>query len=83
MLRVSLAVGIAVSVLFVGVTAISESAQQHTPDSAAGSDGAALADGVFGGALEAAGPAVVVGGVAAIVLVSLGVLLSAGRTGGR
>lgn len=82
-MRTILGIGLAVSILFVGVTAVSESAQQHSATTDAGNSSVALADGVFGGTIEAAGPAVVIGGIAAVIVVSLGILLTAGRSGGR
>lgn len=80
MLRAMLAVGLVVSVLFVGVTAISQSAQQHDATTNAGNESAALADGVYDGLGQAAGPALVFGGIAAVIVVALGILLSAGRS---
>lgn len=73
----------AISFLFVGVTAISESAQQAEPtiDSEAGNASYQLGVDVFGGVSQA-GIGIVWFGVAAIVVVSLGLLVVAGN-GGR
>lgn len=82
-MRTLLAVGLAVVVMFVGVTAVSESAQQAEPavTTTPQQEAFDLGTSVFGGIAEAAGPAVVFGGVAAIVLGSLGLLVVAGRSG--
>jgi hypothetical protein len=83
-MRLTVAVGAAVSTLLVGIIGISVSAQQAKPatDTQAANESYAAAKGVFGGIGVAAGEAVVFFGVAAIVLVSLGLLVVAGR-GGR
>lgn len=83
MIRAMLAVGLAVSALFVGITAISESAQQTEPElnSTSANDSYDLATGVFGGVSGAAVPALVFGGVGAVIAIALGILLTAGRRG--
>lgn len=85
MLRVTVAVTLAITMLFVGLTAISESAQQAQPalDSTSANESYDLATGVFGGAMQGGAEAIVWFGIAAIVLVALGLLVSAGRSGGR
>lgn len=86
-MRVVVAVGMAVSMLVVGITALSESAQQ-TRDAAVvnGTNSSAMAwnttTNVVDGLGQAAAPGVVWMGVAAIVLVALGILVSASG-GGR
>jgi hypothetical protein len=74
-----------ISVLFVGVFAISESAQQAKPalDSPAANSSYQMGVDVFGGMTQGGGQAVVWGGIAAVVLVALGFLVYAGSSGGR
>lgn len=84
-MRTSVAVLLAISVLFVGVTALSESAQQTKPTLNSSSSNASynLSVDVFTGVSEAGGQALVYGGIAAIIIVSLGILVVAGgMTGG-
>lgn len=86
-MRTILAVVLAITILFVGVTAMSNSAQQSEAtalnSSNASSDAYNLSTDVYGGIGEAASGALVYGGVGAIVLVALGFLVAAGNTGGR
>lgn len=83
-IRTSVASVISVSVLFAGVYAISESAQQHESgiNSSSAQNASDMAEGVFSGASQA-GTGVVWFGVAAIVVVALGLLVVAGASGGR
>lgn len=83
-MRVSVAVMLAISMLFVGLTAISESAQQAKPalDSTSANESYDLATGVYGGAMQGGSEAIVWFGIAAIVLVALGLLVGASG-GGR
>lgn len=86
-MRASVAVVSSVSMLVVGVFAWSQASQQAAPTVANSSNdtqaAANAADQVFAGFLEAAGPAVVWMGIAAVVLVSLGILVSVYSGGGR
>ena len=72
--------------LVVGVFALSQASQQAAPAAANSSNDtqAALdtANQVFGGFIEAAGPGVVWMGIAAVVLIALGMLV-ASMGGGR
>jgi hypothetical protein len=72
-----------ITVLFVGVIAMSESAQQAEPalNTAAANESYAAAEQVFGGVAGGGGQAVVWAGIGAVVLVALGFLLVAGRSG--
>jgi len=74
------------SMLVVGVFALSQASQQAAPAAQNSSNDtqAALetANQVFGGFIEAAGPGVVWMGIAAVVLVSLGMLVATAG-GGR
>lgn len=85
-MRVSVAMGMAISVLFVGVIAISEAAQQSEQRAMNASNSSARAYNVsvdvFGGVGQT-GEGIVWFGIAAIVLVALGILVVAGRSGGR
>lgn len=76
---------LAISVLFVGLTAVSESAQQTQPtlSTTNANESFDLATGVFGGVGQAGGQALVWMGIGSIVVVSLGLLVAAGRGGGR
>jgi hypothetical protein len=80
----TVAVVAAISILFGGVIAISESAQQVQPTLNSTSANASynMSVSVFTGVSQA-GTGVVWGGIAAIVLVALGILVVAGRSGGR
>lgn len=82
-MRVTVAVLMAISVLFVGVFALSEGAQQTEPslNSTAANDSYSLANEVYGGILGSAGPGIVWFGIAAIIVVALGYLVIAGRSG--
>jgi len=83
-MRASIAALGSISILFVGVVAISESAQQADPEvsSQAGNESFQLATDVFGG-IGQAGVGIVWFGVAAVVLIALGMLVVAGQQGGR
>lgn len=83
-IRTSVASLLSIVVLFVGLFAVSESAQQHQSgvNSTAGENASSLADGVFGGVFSA-GQGIVWFGVAAFVVVALGLLVAAGASGGR
>lgn len=84
-MRTVVAMLLSISMLFVGVTAISESAQQ-AEDTAmqtnASADAWNLSTEVFGG-IGQAGVGIVWFGIAAVVLVALGFLVYAGASGGR
>lgn len=84
-MRTTVAVLLAITILFVGFTAVSESAQQTEQIALNNSGGDAwnLSTDVYGGIGEAGSSALVYGGIGAIVLVSLGVLVAAGNSGGR
>jgi len=86
-MRVTVAVGVAVSMLVAGGVALSRAASEaRGPAVTNGTNESAAAYNatreVFGGFLTAAGPGVVWFGVAAVVLVSLGILVSVAG-GGR
>jgi len=85
-IRTSVAALMSITVLFVGVFAVSESSQQNVNETVinntSGAPGASsMADSVFDG-LFTAGTGVVWFGVAAVVVVALGFLVFAGA-GGR
>lgn len=85
-MRTIVAVGLAVVILFAGVTAVSQQAQDTEEEAVtngtnASEDAWNFGKDTYGGLTEAAGPAVVVMGVSAFVLVAGGLLLSAGRQG--
>lgn len=83
-MRASVAILGAVTFLFVGFTAISESAQQAEPSvsSTPANESYQLGVDVFTGVGQAGGQMLVLGGIGAIVVISLGVLVVAGG-GGR
>lgn len=85
-MRLVVAVLGTISILFVGFSAISESAQQ-APDasnrSATANASYELATGVHEGIGQAGGDVLAWGGVAAIVVVALALLVVAGASGGR
>lgn len=83
-MRVTVAVMTAISVLFVGVYAMSEAAQQAEPStqSTAANQSYNMSVDVFTGISQGGGQGIVYFGVAAIVLVSLGFLVYAGASGG-
>lgn len=83
-MRTSLTAMMAISVLFVGVFAISESAQQAETNvtTEAQNSSYQLGVDVFGG-LASAGTGIVWFGIAAVVVVALGFLVFAGASGGR
>lgn len=84
-MRTVVAVVMLVSVLFVGVVAMSESAQQVEPEinTTAGNQSYDVAHEVFSGTVQSGGVGVVWFGIAAVVLVALGWLVGASRGGGR
>lgn len=75
----------AITILFVGLTGVSESAQQVKPtlNSTTANQTYNMSVGVFGGVSEGTATALPWFGVAAIVLVALGLLVVAGKSGGR
>lgn len=85
-IRTSVAGLMAISVLFVGVFAISESAQQSEDTAMNASNSSAdawnLSVDIFGG-IGQAGVGIVWFGIAAVILVALGFLIVAGQSGGR
>lgn len=86
MIRTSIAGLLSIVLLFTGVIAISESAQQsqdNVTNGTAGSDAYNMSVGVFDGVSKGGGEAIVWFGVAAVVIVSLGLLVYAGSGGGR
>lgn len=87
-MRASVAVFLAVSILFVGVFAISESAQQaHDPAVVNGTDATASAyntsEAVFEGVAQVSSDAVVWVGIAAVIVIALGLLYVASQSGRR
>lgn len=85
-MRTTVAIAIAVSVLFLGVTAMSQAAQDAESTGLNASDGGAAYNTsveLFTGLGTVGGQAVVYGGVAAIVLGSIGLLWLAGNSRGR
>lgn len=82
-MRTTVTALMAISVFFVGIFAISESAQQHESgvNTSAEQETFNATEGVFEGVVAGGGEAVIWAGVAAVVLVALGVLVKAG--GGR
>lgn len=83
-MRTTVAVGLGVVIMFIGAMALSESAQQSEEtamNSSSGGEAWNLSTEVFDGIGQVAGPGVVFMGVAAIVLVSLGLLVAAGQNG--
>lgn len=83
-IRTSVAALMSITVLFAGLYAVSESAQQHESgiNSSAAENASKMADGVFGGIFQA-GQGVVWFGVAAVVMVALAFLVYVGTAGGR
>jgi len=83
-IRTSVASLLSITILFVGIFAVSESAQQHQSgvNSTAAENASSMADGVFNGVFQA-GQGIVWFGVAAVVVVALGFLVAAGASGGR
>jgi len=83
-IRTSVASLLSITVLFVGVFAVSESAQQHQSgiNSTAAENASSMADSVFNGVFSA-GQGIVWFGVAAFVVVALGLLVASGASGGR
>jgi len=85
-MRTILAIGLAVAIVFVGITAVSEQAQQVSPTVTGGTaagDAYNLTEETFEGVGIALSPGLVLGGVAAVVLVALGVLVGAAGGGRR
>lgn len=84
-MRMTVAVGMAVSVLFVGIIAMSEAAQQAKPqlNSSAANATYNTSVGVFTGVGQAGGEGVVWFGVAAIIVGALVLLVVAGSGGRR
>lgn len=85
-MRTTVAIALAVSVLFVGVIAMSQAAQDSEATAMNASDGGAAYNtsvDLFTGVGEVGGQGVVFFGVAAIVLSSLGLLWLAGNNRGR
>lgn len=84
-MRTTLSVMMGVSVLFVGTFALSEAGDQHKDNlsSSTAENASSVADGVFGGLLSGGGQGIIWFGVAAIILVSLGLLVGVSRGGGR
>lgn len=83
-MRTTVGVGLGVVILFIGTIALSEGAQQSEAtamNSSSGAEAWNVSTEVFNGIGQVAGPGVVWMGVAAIVLVSLGILVTAGRSG--
>lgn len=84
-MRTTLAVLLAISILFVGVTAMSEAGQQSEDTALNSSNSSAdawnMSTDVYGGLGDAGSSALVYGGIGAIVLVSLGILVNAGGSG--
>lgn len=83
-LRVSLAALLAIPLLFIGVIAMSESAQQVEPtlNSTSANTSYSVAEQVFNG-VSTAGIGIVWFGIAAVVVVALGFVVFAGQSGGR
>lgn len=84
-IRTSVAALMSITVLFVGAFAISESAQQTKPtlNSTSANQSYDLSVEVFGGVMQTGGQGIIWFGVAAIVLVAMGLLVMAGQSGGR
>lgn len=85
-MRTSLASLLGIVLFFVGLIAVSESAQQskdNVQDGTAGSDAYNMSVGVFEGVSKGGGEAIVWFGVAAVICVALGYLVVAGQGGGR
>lgn len=83
-MRTIVGVGLAVGMTFIGAIALSEAAQQSeqtATNTSAGADAWNVSVDVFGGIGQAAAPAIVWMGVAAIVLVAVGLLVMAGNNG--
>jgi len=81
-MRTSVAALGSITILFVGVFAISESAQQSKETALNASNSSAdaynMSSEVFNGVLQGGGNGIVYFGVAAVVLVALGVLVASG-----
>jgi len=84
-MRTSVAALLAIPVFFLGITAISESAQQTQPalNSTSANASYNLSVGVYEGIGQAGASSIPWFGVGAVVLVALGVLVVAGASGGR
>lgn len=86
-MRASVAVVASISMAVVGIFAMSQASQQAAPtvnNSSNDTQAAAeAANQVFGGFFEALSPSLVWMGIAALVLVSLGILVASFSGGGR
>lgn len=87
MVRATLGILGAITMLFIGIVAVSTAAQQSESRAMNSTNGGAEAwnatTGIVEGVGQAAGPAVVYGGIAAIILIVCGLLVMASRSGGR
>lgn len=81
MVRSTLGILGGITMLFIGVIAVSQAAQQSESTAMNSTNGGAAAwnatTGVVEGLGQAAGPAVVYGGVAAVILIACGLLYAA------
>lgn len=85
-MRTTVGVMLGVVIMGIGLPALSfaaQDAEEPAQNTTNGGDAYNLSTDVFGGIGDAAGPGIVFMGVAAIVIVSLGILVVAGRSGGR
>lgn len=85
-MRTSVALLGGISILFVGFFAIAEGANQSRDSAVTNGTNASeaawnMADGVFGGIGQAAGPGIVWMGIGAVILVFLGFLVYVGSSG--
>jgi len=85
-MRVSVAVLLGIVLLFAGLTAVSESAQQSrdaavTNGTNATGDAYNMTRDTYGGITKAGSGAIVYMGIAAFILVALGYLVAAGNSG--
>lgn len=83
--RATLAVLLSIVLFFIGLIAVSNAAQSSKDtamnSSQASADAWNATTGVWDGLGQTAGPAVAIAGIAAVVLISLGFLVTAGRSG--
>ncbi|MGK7294866.1 MAG: hypothetical protein ACNS61_03435 [Candidatus Wenzhouxiangella sp. M2_3B_020] len=84
-MRASVAILGAITFLFVGLTAISQSAQEAKPglNSTSANESYQLGVDVFTGVGQGGASALVYGGIGAIVLIALGLLVVVMQGGGR